>query len=167
MTGMFERQPQGRHVIDGLLKQVLKILIAGFDLENGTAPIVQALTRLRVAALADARVGCSEPGPAITKLIKKTAMPRLSRREPDFEANTAIRKNRARVKLANEDRKLAAEIFVAVNRPQQQLIIQPFRYDLTSADKLLLLNIKEIGKVASNNDFEIKADLTHSVIGNN
>lgn len=84
------RQSKRSHIVDRLMEETIKLLVAGADLKHGLPPIGPQLRRMRGRGAEDAVQGCREASPAVGRLVQEAAMPRLASGKLHLEAEPAI-----------------------------------------------------------------------------
>lgn len=115
MIRTLDRQAKRRHVVDGLTKKAIELLVGGANLENRLVPIPEPLANLRLIAARDAVVRRRETGFPVAQLVEQAAMPSGSWCKVDFEADTAIGIDRSRPILSGHDSDPSAEIPIAID----------------------------------------------------
>src|SRR6185437_9136013 len=161
----FDRQAKRRHVLEGLAKQPIKLLVAGLDLDDLLQPIRDRLRVIRFVGTGNAVLRRRQNAISVRERIKKTAVPGRTGFEDDLEAEPAIGIDRPTRGAGHANRQGAREIAVAVGGAEFLVRFGPARRDAPAAHDMARFYLEDIGKIAARRDLQLKANALHAMIG--
>src|SRR6516165_1045989 len=101
----------------------------------------------------------------ILERIGQAGAPSFARLKRDLEAEPSIGGNSLARCTRHCDRQRAVKITVRIRGTKPLPSLRPFGGDLAAAYDLARLHLEDIGKVASQRDFELKAHRLQAVVG--
>src|SRR5262245_8095895 len=117
------------------------------------------------ATFPEAIVRCAKLLLAILERIGQAGVPSFARLKRDLEAEPSIGGNGLARCTRHCDRQRAVKIAVRIGGTKPLPPFRPFGGDLAAAYDLARLHLEDVGKVASERDFELKAHWLPGVVG--
>ena len=114
MVGAGDGQAQRRHIVDRLMIEPVKFLVAGPQLQDGLTPVAMSLGLRRLIGVYRALVRCTIMRIAVGELVKQAAVPCTAGWQPDLKAQAAIRENRLGIAASDRYGNRTGEIRVTI-----------------------------------------------------
>src|SRR5262245_2395960 len=165
MVRALDRQTQRSHVLQRLVKETVEFFVACFDLDHGLEPFRHRREKAGLVSFPDTIARRMKLLLAILERIQQTGMPSLARLKRDLEAEPSIGGNGLARCTRYCDRQRAVKITVRIRGTKPLPALRPFGGDLAAAYDLARLHLEDVGKVASQRDFELKAHWLQGVVG--
>src|SRR5262245_31184581 len=135
----------------------MEFFVACLDLDHGLEPFRHRRVMVGFATFPEAIVRCAKLLLAILERIGQASVPSFARLKRDLEAEPSIGGNGLARCTRHCDRKRAVKIAVRICGTKPLPPLRPFGGDLAAAYDLARLHLEDVGKVASQRDFELKA----------
>src|SRR6516164_7208857 len=165
MVRTLDRQTQRSHVLQRLMKETVEFFVACPDLDHVLEPFRHRREKAGLASFPDTIARRVKLLLAILERIEQAGMPSLARLKRDLEAEPPIGGNGLARCTRHCDRQRAVKITVRIRGAKPLPALRPFGGDLAAAYDLARLHLENIGKVASQRDFELKAHRLQAVVG--
>src|SRR6516164_11034100 len=157
MVRAFDRQAQRSHVLQRLVKETVEFFVACFDLDHGLEPFRHRRETAGLVSCPDTIARRAKLLLAILEHIEQARMPSLARLKRDLEAEPSVGGNGLARCPRYCDRQRAVKIPVRIRGTKPLPPLRPFGGDLATAYDLTRLHLEDVGKVASQRDFKLKA----------
>src|SRR5215467_4393029 len=165
MVRALDRQTQRSHVLQRLVKEAVEFFVACSDLDHGLEPFRHRWENAGLTSFPDTIARRVKLLLAILERIEQAGMPSLARLKRDLEAEPSIGGNGLARCTRHCDRKRAVKIAVRIRGTKPLPPFRPFGGDLAAAYDLARLHLENVGKLASQRDFELKAHWLQGVVG--